>query len=139
MLLIHAHCDRSPIHGLGLFAIAPIPAGTVVWRFTPGFDRTFTREQADQLPEPARRHLGHYGYLDAATGVWVLNGDLSIFMNHSPTPNTGANALAVSSTGSATETCALRDIAAGDEITCDYHAFDASHKPVPPPASGPRI
>ncbi len=124
MLLIHAQCDRSPIHGLGLFAVDRVPAGTPVWRFSPGFDRTFTRVEVDQLPDPARRHLLHYGYLDATAGVWVLNGDLSIFMNHSGAPNTGAP----STNGAARETLALRDIAAGDELTCDYHAFDASKK-----------
>lgn len=127
MLLIHARCDRSSIHGLGLFAIATIPAGTAVWRFIPDFDRRFSQDQVARLPEPAQRHLHHYAYFDAQAGVWVLNGDLSIFMNHSPTPNTGAPA----SSGPAPETLALRDIPPGGELTCDYHAFDASHKPIP--------
>ncbi|MGE3309075.1 MAG: SET domain-containing protein [Limisphaerales bacterium] len=124
MLLIEARCDRSPIHGLGLFAVARVPAGTPVWRFEPGFDRAFTREQVDRLPDPARRHLFHFGFLDASAGAWVLNGDLSIFMNHSGTPTTGAPA----ATGPARETLALRDLEAGDEITCDYSAFDGSEK-----------
>jgi len=137
VLLIHARCDRSPLHGLGLFAICSVSAGTPVWRFTPGFDRTFTPYQADQLPEPARLHLQHYGYFDALTGTWILNGDLSVFMNHSPSPNTGAPASAAA--GAAIETVALRDIAAGEEITCNYHAFDSSPKPITPQPPHPRL
>lgn len=41
VLLIPVRCDRSPLHGLGLFAVHPVPEGTPVWRFVPGFDRTF--------------------------------------------------------------------------------------------------
>lgn len=129
VLLIPLRCDRSPLHGLGLFAISPIRAGTPIWRFIPGFDQSFTPHQLDQLPDPARSHVQHYGYFDAHAGHWVLNGDLTIFMNHSATPNTGAPA---SPAGAATETIALRDIPAGEEVTCDYHAFDASTKPIPP-------
>jgi SET domain-containing protein len=129
VLLIHVRCDRSPLHGLGLFAVSPIPAGTPIWRFTPGFDQWFTPRQLHQLPEPAQRHVQHYGYFDVHADHWVLNGDLSIFMNHSSSPNTGAPARI---TGAAPETVALRDLLAGEEITCDYHAFDGSQKPIPP-------
>lgn len=132
MLLIRARVDRSRIEGQGLFAVEPIPAGTPVWRFVPGFDRCFTPEEFLALPEPARAHIRHYGYLDAGRGCWVLNGDLTIFMNHASPPNTGAPG----TTGAAEETVALRDIAAGEELTCDYHAFDAGGKPVGPPGPG---
>jgi hypothetical protein len=129
VLLIQARCDRSPLHGLGLFSMAAIQAGTPVWRFTPGFDQTFTQRQFEQLPEPARLHLLHYGSFDARADHWILNGDLSVFMNHSDSPNTGAPDRPG---GAATVTVALRDIQAGEEITCDYRAFDASSKPIPP-------
>jgi hypothetical protein len=42
-------------------------------------------------------------------------------MNHDPRPNTGAPADA----REPVTTVALRDIAAGEELTCDYAAFDA--------------
>lgn len=129
MMLVPVRADRSPIHGLGLFALQPIPAGTTVWRFLPGFDRAFGPAEFAALPEPARRHLQHYGWLDAARREWVLDGDLAIFMNHAPEPNTGAPF----ATGPAPETIALRSIAAGEELTCDYRTFDAAPKPVTPP------
>lgn len=126
MMLVPVRADRSAIHGLGLFAAAFIPRGTPVWRFQPGFDRTFSSGEFAGLPAEAQAHVRHYGYLDSATGHWFLGGDLSIFMNHGPVPNTGATA----AIGSAGLTCALRDIPAGEELTCDYRTFDASDKPV---------
>lgn len=126
MLLVAVRVDHSPIHGLGLFAASPIPAGRPVWRFEPGFDQVFDAARLAALPEPARRHLQHYGYLDASTGRWILNGDLGIFMNHASQPTTGA----LGETEAAAMTVALRDIAEGEELTCDYRAFDASGKPV---------
>ncbi len=126
MLLIPARVDRSAIEGLGLFAVVPVAAGTPVWQWEPGFDRRFRPDEFAALPERARAHVRHYGYLDAGRDCWVLNGDLTIFMNHSPTPNTGAPG----SLGASDATVALRDIAAGEELTCDYHAFDAGGKPV---------
>ena len=127
MLLVPVRVDRSEIHGLGLFALKPLAAGTPVWRFEPGFDRRFSSDAFQSLPEPAQRHLQHYGYLDAVDGTWVLNGDLTIFMNHSPHPTTGAPPLGPDP---AIETIALTDLAAGQELTCDYRTFDAHPKPI---------
>ncbi len=126
MMLVPVRADRSPIHGLGLFAIGLISAGTPVWRFEPGYDRTFDPAAFERLPAQAREHLRHYGYLDASTGSWVLSGDLSIFLNHAPKPNTGAPG----HPGAAPQTVALRDIQPGEELTCDYAAFDAGDKPL---------
>lgn len=126
MMLVPVQAGRSPIHGLGLFARETIARGQPVWRFEPGFDRTFTTQAFEALPPQAQAHIRHYGYLDGAQGHWVLNGDLSIFLNHSPTPNTGAPG----HDGPARQTVALRDIQPGEELTCDYAAFDAGNKPV---------
>ncbi len=124
MLLIPVRADRSLIHGLGLFATAPIAAGTPVWRFQPGFDQVFHAREFEALPAPAQAHLRHFGFLDGARERWVLDGDLAIFMNHSVEPNTGAPG----ADGVADVTTALRAIGAGEEITCDYRAFDSGEK-----------
>jgi SET domain-containing protein len=121
MLLIQTCVQPSTIHGLGLFTVKPISYGTPIWRFEAGFDRAFLPEQFAALPAPARAHLRWFAFLDAATGHRVLGGDLSIFMNHSATPNTGTPPDAPAPV----TTVALRDLAAGEELTCDYFAFDA--------------
>ena len=51
---------------------------------------------------------------------WILSGDLACFMNHDGNPNTGVPPGA-SDPGI---TVTLRPIAAGEELTCDYFAFD---------------
>jgi hypothetical protein len=122
MLLVKASARPSPLHGLGIFAVEFIPQGTPIWRFEPEFDRAFTPGQFAALPEPAQAHVRHFAYLDSATDNWMLNGDLTIFMNHAAEPNTGAP----SGVAEPILTVALRDIAAGEEMTCDYYAFDGA-------------
>ncbi|MEW6306396.1 MAG: SET domain-containing protein [Verrucomicrobiota bacterium] len=123
MLLIRTRVAPSTIHGMGLFAIEAIPRGTPVWRFQPGFDREFAPEEFAALPRPAQEHLRWFAFV-VTEGYFILSGDHACFMNHSATPNTGAPPKAVEPV----TTIALRDIAAGEELTCDYFAFDADAK-----------
>lgn len=122
MLLIPTQVAPSRIHGLGLFARVAVPAGTVVWRFVPGFDQVLTPAQVAALPGPARAHVEWFGYCRLADGCWVLSGDLACFMNHAQPPNTGAPP----DQPDAPYTVARRDLVAGEELTCDYFAFDAA-------------
>jgi SET domain-containing protein len=121
MMLIRTRVQPSEIHGMGLFAVEPIARGTAVWRCESGFDRAYSAAQFAALPAEAQRHLRWFAFLDSASGNWVLSGDHACFMNHSLKPNTGALADAKAPV----TTIALRDIAAGEELTCDYFAFDA--------------
>jgi SET domain-containing protein len=121
MILIKTRVAPSGLHGHGLFAVEPVARGTPIWRFLPGFDRDFSPEEFASLPPPAREHTRWFSYVNTANGHFILSGDHACFINHSPTPNTGAPADA---TGAVT-TQALRDIPAGEEITCNYFDFDA--------------
>jgi uncharacterized protein len=121
MMLVRTRVAPSTIHGMGLFAVEDIPKGTAVWRFEKGFDREFSPEEFAALPAQAQAHIRWFAYVDKATGGWILSGDHACFMNHAPEPNTGATRDAVPPI----TTVALRDIAAGEELTCDYRAFDA--------------
>jgi len=120
-MLIETRVAPSAIHGMGLFAVKAVPRGTPVWKFQSGFDQEFSPEQFAALPPLTQQHLKWFAFLDSASGNWVLSGDHACFMNHSAAPNTGATAEAQQPV----VTVALRDIAAGEEITCDYFAFDA--------------
>lgn len=121
MMLIKTRVAPSAIHGLGLFAVNAVRRGTPIWKFQPGFDQVFSAEQSAALPPLTQQHLQWFAYLSRAEGGWILSGDHACFMNHSGTPNTGADA----GGPPPVVTVALRDIAAGEEITCDYFAFDA--------------
>lgn len=121
MILIPTRVGPSAIHGLGLFTARAVKAGEPIWRFVQGFDQRFSPETVAALPSPAREHVLWFAYVDMADGYRVLSGDLTCFMNHSDTPNTGIPP----TMGETTTTYSLRDLAEGEEITCDYRAFDA--------------
>jgi SET domain-containing protein len=121
MMLVRTRVGPSRIHGSGLFAIDPLPAGTPIWRFQPGFDHDFSPEQFAALPEPAHEHTRWFCFVSKIDGHVILSGDHACFINHSPAHNTGAPPNAPAPV----TTVALRDIAAGEEITCDYWSYDA--------------
>jgi hypothetical protein len=121
MMLIKTSVRPSPIHGMGLFAVEDVPRGAPIWRFEPLLDHELNLEQLRPLPPLARDHIRRYGYVSRETGRIVLAGDHACFMNHSAAPNTGAPG---HSKGPVT-TVALRDIRGGEELTCNYHEFDA--------------
>jgi len=121
MLLVKTRVAPSSIHGLGLFAVDFIGHGTSIWRFQAGFDQELSPEQVAALPPLTREHVRWFSFVSQVTGRCILSGDHACFMNHAPDPNTGAP----HRPEPPVITLALRDIAAGEEITCDYHAFDA--------------
>jgi SET domain-containing protein len=125
MLTVKTRIGPSAIEGMGLFAAEDIKAGTVTWRFVSGFDRFFSADEIAALPEPARTDLINHTYVDAATGRHVLCLDNARFMNHADNPNTRG----VHSDGTIEGyDIATRDIARGEELTCDYRQFDAAFK-----------
>jgi len=130
MLVIPARLQPSSIHGLGVFTVRAVPAGAVVSRFAPRFDVEYAAEELAGLGDAERAYLRHYSYRSRFTGHYILPGDHDRFMNHAETPNVGMNP-------DGSFTCiALRDIAAGEELTCDYRTFDAEWRlKLPPPCN----
>lgn len=122
MLLVKTKLAPSAIEGLGLFAEEDIPRGTVTWRFMPGFDQTYTAEQIEGLPEIARREMLRYTYFHKRTRKYVACLDNARFMNHHENPNTESAYAGHDDEGF---DVATRDIAKGEEMTCDYATFDA--------------
>ncbi len=112
MLLINARAEPSKIHGLGLIAKQPIPRGTTVWRFKSGFDVKLPETMLDELSAAASGQVLHYAYFHEETRTYVLSSDDDRFTNHSDNPNTEINDDC---------TVAARDIAEGEEITCNYN------------------
>lgn len=116
MLLVKTYVAASRIEGLGLFAAEFIPAGAIIALWDDLFGWTCSLAEFDALPPLARAHVERYGWRDGDR--WRLSVDDARFWNHSAMPNTGAN-----SDGGFTSV-ALRDIAAGEELTEDYSKFD---------------
>ena len=121
MLLVNARVGASAIHGLGLIARELIPAGTVIWRFTPGFDVEIPESSLSALSLAAREQVLHYAEHYAAEKKFVLSSDDDRFTNHSDSPNTAPHGDTM---------VALRDIQDGEEITCDYRqVVMVGHRP----------
>jgi len=116
VLLVNATAGPSPIHGTGLFAREALPAGTLVWALKPGFDVVLTRSQLDEISPVAGEQIRRFLYVDIETSAYVLCSDDAKYMNHSDTPNTRTLQ---------DQTWTTRDVAAGEELTCDYREFDA--------------
>jgi uncharacterized protein len=115
MLLVRTYLDKSPIHGLGVYAGEFIRKGARVWRFVESFDRVYSPQEFAKLPKPARDYIRNYGY--RVDGEVLLTIDHDHHMNHSEDANTHwRNGHIVAS----------RDIRKGEEITNNYRLFDAA-------------
>lgn len=121
MLRIPTRVGPSRIHGLGLFATEDVPRGTVVWRLDAGFDLEVDEVAAAALPPTARDQLDRYAYTDPVRGVRILCADDARFFNHADAANCGD-----SSEEGPDVTVALRDVAAGEELTWDYRESGSS-------------
>lgn len=116
MLLVSTYVAASEIEGVGVFAAKPIRKGVLIWRLHPEFDHLIPSEAYDALPEIMKELLDRYAYPSPdRPGFLVYEVDNGRFMNHSDAPNTD-----FSSHGGG---WAIRDIAAGEELTCNYYEF----------------
>jgi SET domain-containing protein len=125
MLLVATELKPSSIHGIGVFAVAPIAAGTPIWRFEPGLDLDLDPALTHELPDHVRQFLTHFAYIDRYINRLILCFDNGRFVNHSDDPNIACDY----------SQCrfgidlAARDIAAGEEITTDYTDFEDLEPP----------
>jgi hypothetical protein len=111
--MIHPATELRFVHpsiGYGVFATQAIPRGTITWAQC-ALDRVFTSDEILALEPEYLPHIEKYAYLNAR-GEHVLCWDHGRFMNHSCAP-------AVLSPGFDID-IAIRDIRAGEELTCDY-------------------
>ncbi len=125
MLIVTTYIAPSAIEGVGVFAAEPIAKGQRVSRFEPGFDRLIPRGDYENAPPFLKTLLDRYAFPHPDNlDLIVYEVDNSRFMNHSPAPNTDFSDFAAG--------VALRDIAAGEELTCDYNSFFAQYELLPP-------
>ena len=111
--MIHPDTHLEVIHedvGLGVRASADIPRGTLLW-VRDALDVVLTGHEVRALPVRLRAQAERLGYQDSA-GRTIVCWDAGKNVNHACAPamrGVGHDAM-----------IAVRDIAAGDEITCDY-------------------
>lgn len=124
MLRVRTYIDRSAVHGMGVFAAEEIPEGAVVWEYNPAVDVTYTEEQwaamRSACSAASLEQLGKYSYKE--DGRHIVCVDNAQFMNHSPAPN-------VHNDKSANMMTAMRRIARGEELLCDYFQYSDPDDP----------
>jgi SET domain-containing protein len=124
MLLVPTYVAPSRIEGVGVFAAEDIPAGTLIWRLDPNFDRLFSREELAGLSEIHQAFVERYGYpYPHDPSLTIIELDNGRFMNHSTAPNT------VFSDPDAGYTKVL--IPVHEELVCNYAEFDPSFEILP--------
>lgn len=122
MLLVRTYLAQSLIEGYGLFAGEDIPAGTHIWNFDPRIDLVLEASCIEQLSPACKEYFDKYAYLDVRLKKYVICGDDARFVNHSDTPNLVETYIIGQEHG---VDMASREIREGEELTCDYRAFDS--------------
>ena len=115
MMIVKTSVAPAGAKGLGVFADESIKKGQVVWRYEEVFCRSFPDEQV-QAMEPLQREF-MLKYSTPEDGFWYLDLDNTRFMNHSDDNNVD---FTDGWEPGVTVGIAQRDIAIGEEMTCDY-------------------
>ncbi len=127
---IYCRIQRSPIHGVGVFAIRDIPKGA---------NPFVTFIDIDVVPVPEKEIMGNPRIPEAVKEIVkafyaIRNGNIycdarslneiniSYFLNHAEKPN-----LDVEEINEETHFTANRNIQAGEELTTDYSKFSDSY------------
>jgi hypothetical protein len=118
---VYCRLAPSPIHGVGVFAIRPIPKGIDPMQEKRTFEfEEMSVAQVAGLPEPLLKLVRDMcpendGHFDIPP--FSLNEiGISYYLNHSKTPNMRCDE-------ESGNFFALRDIAAGEELTTDYGSY----------------
>lgn len=112
---------NSDVHGIGCFTVHPIKSGALIASASP-LDINISQEAFDRLPESERQQIRHHGHLDAVSGLWHVDFDMTRFANHSSKPN-----IQQRYHGMAYYIVAIQDVAAGEELLIDYADFEHDH------------
>ena len=115
MLTIPIILKEFPGKGIGLTAAHAIKKGDVIWKRNWDFTKKFTRAEVEKMDKIQQDFINKYTYfIKNNKNIHYFDCDDSRFMNHSSKPNTEYDE-------NYSEGHATRDIAEGEEITCDYN------------------
>jgi len=118
MLLVDVYLDKSPIEGIGVFSKGAIARGAPIWKLDQRLDRLIAVDVYESQTGPVKSYLDRYCYPRRSDpGYIVFEADDARYMNHADDPNCDFSHGDVAH--------ALRDIAPGEELTCDYNVFFA--------------
>ena len=116
MLLVETYIAPVAGKGIGLFAKTSILKGETYWLRNEAFDRIFSPEVLTKFPRNVIEYIQKHGFLEV-NGNWYLCGDNARFSNHSVNSNSVNH---FDASGLIDRCFAAFDIAANEEITCNY-------------------
>lgn len=122
---VYCRLGVSPVHGIGVFAVRPIPKGTNPLRsLIKHREISFTHDEIKKLPKGVRKQVEMFCFYDkdeVLVSTMGLNTmDFAVYLNHTKTPNIRLN-----KDGSFETLC---DIKNGEELMMDYdHSFGETH------------
>lgn len=115
-MTVPVEVKRSPVHGMGIFAVGPIRRGTVVWQFSPGLDRVITDYVLEYNEPRVAEFIRERGYINPnKKGNWILPSDEAQFWNFPPKGEQANIELGGLQDGEYL-LLAARDIALGEEL-----------------------
>jgi hypothetical protein len=100
--------------GHGVVVTRPIPRGTILWALDP-LDHLLSRRRVEELGPAFWPVLERYSYINAS-GSRILCWDFARYMNH--------HCEAVSHSPGTNFEIAVRDLEAGEAVTCDYSSLN---------------
>ena len=115
----------SPIHGIGVFAIRPIPKGiNPLKSYIRMREIDVPKKDIKDLPKGVRSQIDMFCYYNRKTVSIPVNGlnsfDLAVYLNHSKTPNVVYKKNGVLES--------LKPIKQGEELFIDYDiSFGEKH------------
>jgi SET domain-containing protein len=125
MFIINTYIAKSDIEGVGVFTAEDLKKGQIISKFEPDFDRLVPTDEYLNAPPHLKALLDRYAFPHPDKPDFIVyEVDNSRFMNHTETPNTDYSDF--------TAGRALLDIAAGEELTCNYNDFFTEYELLPP-------
>ena len=117
MFLVPTELRPSPIHGIGVFLVAPVKKGELIWRFDSRIDRAYTEAEIESLPPMMQDYMKKYAVWHEPTKLWMYCGDNARYCNHAD------DATTTSLGGTFMDDIAPHDLKAGEEITANYRVI----------------
>jgi hypothetical protein len=117
MMMVPVTVGKSSIHGLGIFALAPIRKGAVIWQYEPGVDREFSDYSINYGEKRVYHFIRERGYINGnRPKMWILPVDAAQFWNF-PKRDEEANCALGGLLDGEYLILAARDIEANEELT----------------------
>jgi SET domain-containing protein len=122
---VYCKLGVSPVHGIGVFAVRPIPKGVHPLKsYLSHKEVDISKKLLKNLPKGVRQQIDIFCYYDkkkvSIPTIGLNSFDLAVYLNHSKTPNLRFKKAGV--------LISLRPIAEGEELFIDYDiSFGEKH------------